>query len=131
MDQPAFARNGDCFGTANRFQLGQNGSDVTLDGRLADVKRCPYLLIALAIGDIFQDLKIPLREFGTGCPSNNFSDQIQRCLSREGLLALPVRGGIGEFLNLLEQFPVFRGFLLRIIQVFEQAGEAYEIISNR
>ena len=42
-----------------------------------------------------------------------------------------VRGKIGEFLNFAQEFLVLRGLFLRIVQVFEQAGKAYEIIANR
>jgi hypothetical protein len=64
VNQPAFGCEGNRFGTANRFQLCQDRSDVTLYRSFADIKNRPYLLVASAVGDTPQNFKLTLREFG-------------------------------------------------------------------
>src|ERR1700716_2205406 len=79
VNQPAFVCDGNRFGTANRFQFCQDRSDVTLYRSFADIKNRPYLLVASAVGDIPQNFKLTLREFGM---CNRFR-QLQGDLSRK------------------------------------------------
>src|SRR5260370_15747786 len=66
LEQPALASDGNSFCTAHCVQLCEYSFYVTPYRVFADIKNCSNFLIASAVGNILQNFKLTLREFGMG-----------------------------------------------------------------